>query len=225
VNDNSESHGYNDECWQKVGTGGSRTCPDLSEFVHCRNCPKYSDTVIKLLDREPPEGYLETWTSLLAAEKEVESRGTVPITIFRLGNEWLALNTDVMEEMTDVRPVHRIPHRTNNILLGVVNVRGMLQLCVSLRSLLGIAEPEDEEEQKTGHKELVVLNRDGDRWAFVADEIEGIHRIAADELTNVPVTVAKATSRYTKNLFRFDNRNVGYLDDELIFYSLKRSVL
>ena len=36
------------------------------------------------------------------------------------------------------RPVHRIPHRSNDVLIGLVNLRGQLQLCVSLHGLLGV---------------------------------------------------------------------------------------
>jgi len=227
VSENPTIDSHTEHCWKQIGIAGDRTCPELQKHIHCRNCPRYSEQVIKMLDREPPEGYLEGWTSLLAAEKEIEARGTVPVTIFRLGNEWLALSTEVLEEMTEVRPVHRIPHRTSNILLGVVNVRGTLQLCVSLTSLLGIeeVEPADRQQTRLTHSQLIVLNRDGNRWAFVADEIHGIYRVSPDDFRNVPVTVAKAVPKYTKNVFRWQDRNVGYLDDGLVFYSLKRSVL
>ncbi len=227
MSENPPINSHTEDCWKRIGIAGDRTCPELEKYVHCRNCPKYSEQVIKMLDREPPEGYLEGWTSLLAAEKEVETRGTVPVTIFRLGDEWLALSTRVLEEMTEVRPVHAIPHRTNNVLLGVVNVRGTLQLCISLANLLGIegAEAADRQQARLARKQLVVLNRHGNRWAFVADEIHGIYRVSSDDFGNVPVTVAKAVPKYTKNVFRWQDRNVGYLDDELVFHSLKRSVL
>ena len=61
--------------------------------------------------------------------------------IFRLGPEWLAFRTQTIAEVTTPRPVHRVPHRTNEVFLGLVNLQGQVQLCVSLHGLLGVAAP------------------------------------------------------------------------------------
>ncbi len=215
-----------DDCWKRIGIYGDRSCPKLGPYVHCRNCPKYSEAVSQMLDREPPAGYLEQWTRQLAQEKKVASHRTVPVTIFRLGVEWLAMSTTVLEEMTEIRPIHRIPHRTNAILLGLVNVRGMLQLCVSLTHLLGIEEVEsDDPRARLAARRLIVIRRENDRWAFLADEVHGIHRINPDDCRNPPVTVAKAVPRLIRSVFPWEGHGVGYLDDESVFCSLRRSVL
>ena len=75
--------------------------------------------------------------------------------IFRLGREWLALPTHVCQEMAEMRPIHTLPHRSGPVLLGLVNIRGSIRLCVSLRELLGL-EPRrrqqpDDEPQKPAH--------------------------------------------------------------------------
>ena len=62
----------------------------------------------------------------------------VSVLIFRLGAEWLAFRTQAVAEVTTPRPVHRIPHRSNQILSGLVNLQGQVQLCVSLHGLLGV---------------------------------------------------------------------------------------
>ena len=62
--------------------------------------------------------------------------------IFRVGTEWLALPAAAIQEVSNLRPVHRVPHRTSGVLLGVVNVRGELLICVSLARVFGI-ESED----------------------------------------------------------------------------------
>ena len=67
-------------------------------------------------------------------------------------------------EVTLPRLVHGIPHRSNAVLAGLVNLRGQVQLCISLHGLLGVTAPESP-------SRLVVL-RDPDRaetWAFAAD--------------------------------------------------------
>ena len=31
-----------DACWRRIGVAGDRTCPELAQHVHCRNCPVYA---------------------------------------------------------------------------------------------------------------------------------------------------------------------------------------
>ncbi|MDP1880273.1 MAG: chemotaxis protein CheW, partial [Parachlamydiaceae bacterium] len=56
--------------------------------------------------------------------------------VFRLNSEWLALRTEFLKEISSLKPIHKIPHRTNTVLNGVVNFHGQLQLCVSLQYAL-----------------------------------------------------------------------------------------
>ena len=89
---------------------------------------------------------------------------SVSVLIFRLGEEWLAFRTQTVAEVTLPRPVHRIPHRSNSILVGIVNLQGQVQLCVSLHSLLSVPTA-------STPSWLVVL-RDTDQaenWVFAAD--------------------------------------------------------
>ena len=216
-----------DACWNRIGVSGDGSCPELKRVTHCHNCPVYSTAGRGLLDRNAPEGYLDEWTEVLAGEKEERVSDTMSAVVFRLGVEWLGLKTGVFKEVTEVRVIHLLPHRSNDILLGIVNIGGEIQLCVSLGGLLGLEQAE-EAEQNGRHgvyKRMVVIERERERWVFPVDEIHGIHRFLPGELQGVPVTVAKASATYTKGMIPWQNRSVGYLDDELLFYSLKRNLL
>ena len=46
--------------------------------------------------------------------------------------------TAVLVEVTPLRTLHRLPHRSGGVLAGIVNIRGQLQLCASLHALIGI---------------------------------------------------------------------------------------
>ena len=142
-----------DDCWSHIGVSGDRTCPELSSFIHCRNCPVFATAARAFFDRPAPEGYLAGWSRWLAKsverdegdegggedENEAESHEEkVSVLIFRLGPEWLAFRTQTVAEVTTPRPVHRVPHRTNEVFLGLVNLQGQVQLCVSLHGLLGV---------------------------------------------------------------------------------------
>ena len=54
--------------------------------------------------------------------------------------------------------------------------------------------------------------------------MHGIHRFHPRELQDVPATVAKAAATYSKALLPWRDHSVGLLDDQLLFYTLKRSL-
>lgn len=215
-------------CWKLIGIWGDRSCPELKTHTHCRNCPVYSAGGRKLLEREAPQGYVSEWTDLLAEQKETKAKGTVPVVIFRLGVEWLALPAGLFQEVTPVSPVRTLPHRSNEILLGLVNIRGELQLCVSLSSLLRLnaaPAPAGQNIKNIVYKRMVVVEKEGNRWVFPVDEIYGVHRIATEEVRNAPATVSKVPDSYIKGIISWREESVSYLDDELLFYTLNPRIL
>ncbi len=40
-----------DDCWNRIGVRGDKTCERLAEHVHCRNCPVHAAAANRLLDR------------------------------------------------------------------------------------------------------------------------------------------------------------------------------
>jgi len=223
-----ELHGEHHDCWNQIGVFGDGTCPELVQVIHCRNCPVYAAGGRGLLEREPPADYLREWTQALAeAKDEEQAEETLSVLIFRLGREWLALPTHVCQEVAEMRPIHTLPHRSGPVLLGLVNIRGQIRLCVSLRELLGV-EPADDSGRTTQHKNsrcLVVIARDSDHWVLLVDEIHGIQRFQLSAVRDAPVTVAKATPGLTQGVIDWRDTGVGYLDDELLFLALRKEVL
>ena len=216
------------DCWNHIGVSGDGTCPELVKVVHCHNCPVYAAGGRSLLEREPPAEYLHEWTQALAEEKDEDTAAdTLSVLIFRLGREWLALPTCVCQEMAEMRPIHTLPHRSGSVLLGLVNIRGVIQLCVSLSELLGLEAAADTT-PATHHNTqayLVVIARESDHWVMLVDEIYGIQRFPRSAVRDAPVTVAKATPRLTKGVIDWQDKGVGYLDDELLFLALRKDVL
>ena len=223
-----ELHGERHDCWNQIGVSGDGTCPELAKVIHCRNCPVYAAGGRSLLEREPPADYLREWTQALAeAKDEEQAEETLSVLIFRLGREWLALPTHVCQEVAEMRPIHTLPHRSGPVLLGLVNIRGQIRLCVSLRELLGL-EPAEDSGQTMHHKNpccLVVIARDRDHWVILVDEIHGIQRFHLSAVRAAPVTVARATPRLTQGVIDWQDKGVGYLDDELLFLALRKEAL
>lgn len=191
---------------------------------------KNKSSAAKLLNRKAPSDYISEWTEILMKEKESKDEKAAKETsvlIFRLYDEWLALPVYVFREVVEYRTIHRIPHRTNPILLGTVNMRGQLRLCISLHHLLQI-EPSGDwviAEELMKHDLMLLIEKDNERWVFPSDDIFGILLCDYNNLQNVPVTVAKSTANYLRGIFEHQNKQIGILDEELVFFSLRRSIL
>ncbi len=215
-----------DTCWKRIGTWGDSSCPELQPHIHCRNCPTYAAAAADLLDREPPAGYCDDWTQRIAQPRTPKLAGTKSLVIFRLGAEWLALATAVFQEVTDMRTIHSLPHRQGKVVKGLVNVRGELLVCVSLEDLLGLEMPPESRKPKPRavYQRLLVVMHPSGRAAFLVGEVHSGHRYHPHELQPVPATVSLATARYSRGLLVWREHSVGVLDEELLFYTLNRSL-
>jgi chemotaxis-related protein WspD len=224
------------ECWRLIGVAGDRSCPELEAVIHCRNCPVLADAARTFFDREAPQGYLEEWRAILEEPAETVAADTTSVLVFRLESEWLALPTAVLVEVTPVRTLHRLPHRAGGVLAGVVNIRGQLQLCVSLHGLIGLpggpsAPPHDSRDEDTTGRaaaRLLVVERPGgeaaDRWVLGVDEVAGVHRVTKGMLRAVPSTVGHAGGRLSSALFEWQERTVALLDEARMFEALRERV-
>jgi chemotaxis-related protein WspD len=209
------------DCWNRIGVHGDRTCPALEEHIHCRNCPVFAEAARHFFDRRAPEGYLAEWAELLGQPSEAASGDDAALLIFRLGSEWLAMSLSFVSEVTAPRPVHKVPHRSNGVLAGLVSLRGQLQLCVSLHHLLGVT-PADPAVDSTPNPRLVVIRKGGVLWAFPAEEVAGVHRVARADLQKVPSMLANPLGGFGRAVFGWDGgRSVDVLDEPRVFEALR----
>ena len=241
------------DCRNRIGTAGDRSCPELETHIHCRNCPVFASAARTFFDRPAPRHYLAEWTHWLAGSPETVSleagasaalsdRDLVSVLIFRLGREWMAFPTQAIAEVTVPRPIHRIPHRSNAILIGLVNLRGQLQLCISLHGLLGLESPQSSPSQFHSHgsntetektaatgssattsSRLIVLrNRErSESWIFGAEEVLGVHRFPRSQMRSVSSTLANPEVSFSQAIFSWDDRSVSFLDEQRVFAALR----
>jgi chemotaxis-related protein WspD len=207
------------DCWNKLGVWGNRKCGELPKVIHCRDCVVYSSAAAQLLGGELPTGYLEGWTRQFAIEQRVENRQRQAALIFRIGAEWLALSPTNLQEIAEGRPIHSLPRGQSNSLLGLANIRGELLVCVALDRVLGLEKrgPEKSSSQRALNRRMVVAGREGARFVFPVEEVDGIHWFNPNDLQAMPSTVAKAQATYIKGIILWGDKSVGCLDDQLLF--------
>jgi chemotaxis-related protein WspD len=216
-------------CWSCIGVQGDRSCPRLTQAIHCRNCPVFSAAGQQLFQRVAPPEYLVDWTQRIAESDAITATEELSVLIFRIGAEWLAFDTRSVVEVVELRPMHRVPHRTDRLLLGLANIRGELHLCVSLRELLGIEEVLEDRQINSvlptiTKERLLVVAQDQNRWVFPVDEVEGVCRIKAHVLENLPHTVEKSPKSYSQAIFSHQNKKVGMLTESRIFQALEKTI-
>lgn len=213
------------DCWNSIGVEGDGSCPQLREVIHCRNCPVYSNAGLQLLERALPPGYRRERTEYFSIQRKAATGSKISVVIFRVGPEWLALPTQAFQEVAEPRPVHSIPHRRHGVLLGLVNIRGELLLCVSMGRLLGVDHNAALEKLRTYHDRLLVVAWDGNRLVFPADEVHGIHRFHAEEAAPPAMTPGNRRAGFTQGVFSWQDKLVGWLEPESLFSTLNRSVM
>lgn len=215
-----------DDCWNRIGVRGDGSCTELERHSHCRNCPVFASAAAVLLDGEQSLAYRQEWTRHLVDEREAGGGESLSIVVFRVGEEWLALPTAVLSEVVATRSVHPMARQRSGIMRGLVSVRGELVLCVSVADLLGIEEDTKaaKKQQLTVYGRMLVIQGEGGRFVFPVREVHGIVRTPAGGLKEVPATLAGAATTYTRAIVPWENRTVGLLDEQLLFYTLNRSL-
>ena len=211
-------------CWNKIGVHGNQSCVELPKVIHCRNCSVFSAGALQLLDRPLPQQYRREWTAHFAQGRKIASSGKTSAIIFRINAEWLALPTQAFQEIAERRLVHSLPHRRQGVMLGLVNIRGELLICVSLGHLLGLESTPRQKTPGATHDRLMLVNWNNIRLVFPVDEVHGVHRFQVQDLREPPATVAKSNPSYTQGLFLWGKRTVGFLDTSLVFPALNRSL-
>ncbi|WP_158618386.1 chemotaxis protein CheW [Candidimonas sp. SYP-B2681] len=217
---------FND-CWNRIGIRGDGSCPELQRHVHCRNCPTYSEAAAKLLDRAAPIGEAAIWRSESASPERLPMDGTESVLIFRVGGEWLGLQSAFIKEIAEERKIHSLPHQRNAAVLGIVNIRGALLLCMSLTRLLNVEKATGEEQIQNRNlfKPMLVTNHGEHAIVFPVDEVDGVHRFSPSALAAIPSTVDHTAAIYTKGILPWRDRTVGVLDGDSLFYALNRSIV
>jgi chemotaxis-related protein WspD len=219
-----------DDCWNRIGIRGDRSCSELEHHIHCRNCPTYSAAARQLLDTPKPSDEQMGLTERLAAPA-AESSTTVDrdrhsVIIFRLCEEWFAIRTGVCLEVAESRPLHSLPHRRGDTILGLANVRGDLLVCVSLTSLMGVSTERGttpaSRPRGAAPNRLMVLQIPSGPVASPVDEVDGIERVRQGDMKALPSTVAAGKATHTEALLRVKERTIGLINEQLLFSSIER---
>jgi chemotaxis-related protein WspD len=209
-----------DDCWNRIGIHGDKSCPLLIEHIHCRNCAVYSAAATRLLDRYALQQE-DRASASVAVESEVKTRSLL---MFRLGEEWLGLATRSLVEVAPLQTIHSLPHQRSRALLGVANVRGALVACLSLVELLGLDSTSSVAAGGRVMPRMLIIAAHGGPVVVPVDEVDGIHAIDERILEAASRSGSQADARYTRGVLQFKGRSLRWLDEEQLLSAVTRSL-
>ena len=214
-----------DDCWNRIGIHGDKSCPLLVEHIHCRNCSVYSAAATRLLDRYALQQ--DDRRPVAAAEVD-EKIVTRSLLVFRLGEEWLGIATRCLVEVAPLQPIHSLPHQRSRALLGVANVRGALVACLSLVELLGLETTHQGASGGRIMPRMLIIAAHGGPVVVPVDEVDGIHAIDERILDAASRAGAEhhstASAKYTRGVLQFRGRSLRWLDEEQLLSAVTRSL-
>ena len=178
-----------------------------------------------MLERPVPDEYRREWTGhYIQSRQRVETRVN-SVLLFRLGDEWLAMDSHCVNEICEMKTIHSLPHRSDPLLKGLVNIRGELRICISIGSIMQLEKasvPQDIDHEI--FERMVLVEKDTQSFVFPVSEVHGIHHYANNELHATPATVAKSSNSFTTGILPWNGLHVGILDHEFLFYALVRGL-
>ena len=159
---------------------------------------------------------LDEATAHYARPRESEAARSASMLVFRIGPEWLALSTTVLDQIAAVQRVHSLPHRRGGTAAGLVNVGGDLVVHVSLAGLLHIVPAGTSGTQPR----LVVLRDARGPLATTVDEVWGIHHFDERALQAIPHGFSRAGPLFTVALLQVGDHSAGCLDAPRVMEAL-----
>ena len=181
------------------------------------------DAASRLLDRSPPDAYLNAWKKALRRTLDGDDHSDrFSVGLFRVGDELFALPTDQVLEVQPPVPVRSVPGRTNEVFRGLVSLRGEIHLCASLRALLGLEQAEggvDESERR-----MLVVERGGEKWALIVDRVLDFERFDKSDVRGAQVTVSKSAVHFTDGVLQTPHGPAARISGKRLFEGLARSL-
>ncbi|MHC5349626.1 chemotaxis protein CheW [Metapseudomonas furukawaii] len=210
-----------DDCWNRIGVHGDKSCERLAAHVHCRNCEVHAAAATLLLDRYALVRD-EAGESPDAEEEDGRTRRST--LVFRLGEEWLGVPTRSLAEVAAVSPIHSLPHQRSLALLGVTNVRGALVACLSLVELLGLEKGGDIAGERRIVPRNLIFSSQGGPLVAPVDEVDGVHRIPLDAVVDPGRAPDLAARQFAIGVVNLSGRSITLLDEGLLLQAMARSL-
>ena len=167
--------------------------------LYCPQATEKERQIFRQRAKELQLPLLETW----------ESKSTMPLAVFSLGEEYFSCDLALVREFIDIENITSIPCCPAYI-LGNINLRGDIVTVVDLRSLLHFSST-----QKAN--KAIVVQIDDLSAAIIVDEIFDVFSIEREQLSPIPSSVAAEIKPYFHGMAIYEENLLSALDLAKIF--------
>ncbi|MFM1889702.1 MAG: hypothetical protein RLZZ565_459 [Planctomycetota bacterium] len=165
----------------------------MSEAAH--------DATRRLLERPLGPEELEAQTREVARVLEEDACDRTSILVVECGGERIGLPGSLVRRVSGPSPVHRVPHRSNAVLKGIVNLGGQLSLVGDLVALLELPRPAGAKAGDAGRdRRMLLLGESLEQWVVEVDRVLGVLRLESARLESTPVTIRAARDHHSEHL-------------------------
>lgn len=136
---------------------------------------------------------------------------------FTLAEESFAIPIEHVLEVLEVEKITRVP-RTEDYLLGVINVRGSIRPIVDLRAKLNLGPPEDIQD-KTFNIIILELDMENEKnvLGIVTDMVDKVVTLKDENIDPTPKIGTKLNSRLISGIGKQEDLFLIILDTDYLF--------
>ncbi|MEX1041018.1 MAG: chemotaxis protein CheW [Pirellulaceae bacterium] len=139
-----------------------------------------------------------------------EGINTMQLVSFRLAQEEYAITITKVQEIILMGEITRVP-QTPVYIKGLINLRNTVIPIVDLRLRFGLEERPGDDETR-----IMVMNVSGKTIGIIVDAVNEVLRIAQEQISAPPPTVAGLGREYLTGLVKLDKRLLILLDIDKI---------
>ncbi len=119
-------------------------------------------------------------------------------------------------------PIHTIPHKSSRVFRGIVNIRGRLEMCISIGGVLHIKPASIT--HGLSPERLIVVNKAEQSVVFPVSEVMGSVQYNKGDIKPLTTAPSGPKAIYTRGIISIGKRDIALLDDVLLFRILARNL-
>jgi purine-binding chemotaxis protein CheW len=164
----------------------------------------------------PAQGHAASVTAQTGLAATADSMQLVS---FKLGDETYGIEITKIREIILVGEITQIPE-TPHYIKGLINLRSSVIPVIDLRARFGLPEAD-----LTDDSRIMVLNVGRRTIGIVVDAVSEVLRVAGDQISPAPPTVASLGNEYMTGLVRLDEQLLILLDVDHLFGEEQTAVI
>ncbi len=151
---------------------------------------------------------MATKTPEQTADNATSSSQEQHVVIFRLADEYYALDIQAVQEIVRMQPITSIPG-SDAWVEGITNLRGRVVPVIDLRRRCGVRDSEP-----TAETRIVVVSSPSGMVGLIVDAVSEVMRIPSEQVEPPSTIVSVPENTYLRGIAKLEDRLVSLMDLE-----------